>query len=221
MALLPLATGGTHGGSDRYAQPPLPQQQPETVRQFKEGTIVFTRPLHELWAHIADCELPSWTLIARAISTLFMAIFRWHLCDGIMLIRGEGVYHSFDGAVATIPFTGRQMDDLTNVIRPYCVEAELFPLEPPTNGSVYHRGDLDALLLQYPYITNAALCLRCRDNTPVTQNPAKHDMKNLILKSDSKTQTVAIPSFDKYPEISAQTCKILLCQRLSSRYHRP
>src|SRR5579872_5800213 len=75
---------------------PAPEPQTETALKFTSGRIMLARPWHELGAHICNCELPSWELIARAITVLIKAIFccQWHLYDHVILARPEGFYHS-------------------------------------------------------------------------------------------------------------------------------
>src|ERR1700722_6850944 len=216
MAQATLAVGGTQGGPGGYtpynpntpsapsnypnagghASPALPQSQP--IAQFEEGTIVFTRPLHELWQHLTNYELPSWALIVRAISTLFMAIFRWHLCDGIMLMRAEGIFHSFDGVVEKISPTGREIDSTTNAIRPYFQDDDIPQLE------------------QYPHLLRRALFLRCRVTTPETLNPAVHATRDLTLTHLGNTQIVAVPNFVGYQEISEKAVR----SYFASAYHK-
>ena len=176
--------------------PPLPSLKPQPLppppplARFEAGTIVVTRPLHELWQHITHCELPSWTLIARTISTLFMAIFNWHLCDGIMLLREEGFYHNSEGRVAMIPSTGKELVALAHQIRPY-----------------FAHNDWQAINTLYPHALSAALFLRCSDAAPVAQNPGKHDWKDLNLHLATKTRAAIFPDFAGYAELSAQTVR--------------
>lgn len=56
-------------------------QAPNGYRPY----IILTRPVSELGAHIWNRELPSWGLVARVIKTLALFIFRWHLCDDILM----------------------------------------------------------------------------------------------------------------------------------------
>lgn len=183
-----------------YPPPPPPLSPPRSKpfplpAKFEEGTIVVTRPLHELWGHITACELPSWTLIARAISTLFMAIFRWHLCDGIMLLRGEGFYHNSQGHVEMIASTGKELAALANIIRPY-----------------FTQNDWQTINTLYPHALSTALLLRCRDAVPVAQSPANHALKNMELHLATKMQAILIPDFDNYAELTAQTVRSYFAQ---------
>lgn len=125
--------------------------------RYEPGTIVFSRPVHELWAHITNCQLPSWALIARAIATLFLGIFKWHLCDGILLLRREALYHSFDGNAIRIPasvsenslehsFDEHDFDDF-NERYPHLLQQALYmrPNHPPTQA-------VDDSLFDHAYI---------------------------------------------------------------------
>jgi hypothetical protein len=82
-----------HDDSDPHA----PKPQTQTALKFEAGRVVLARPWHELWAQICNhCELPSWELIARAITVLFKFIFcqQGHFHDHVILVRPEGFYHS-------------------------------------------------------------------------------------------------------------------------------
>lgn len=57
------------------------------ISQIDHDTILLARPVHELIAHLKDFKIPSFVLIARVIKTLFLAVFRWHLCDHVLLKR--------------------------------------------------------------------------------------------------------------------------------------
>ncbi len=178
MAAAPLAAN-----SPRSSSFPVPAR-------FEPGTIVITRPVHELWEHITACELPSCALIVRVISTLFMAIFRWHLCDGIMLLRSEGFYHTSAGRVVMIPSNGKELAALANQIRLY-----------------FTPNDWQAINTQYPHALSAALLLRCRDTTPEIQNAGTHPWKHITLHLVNKMQAASIPDFDNLEELSPQTIR--------------
>src|SRR5690349_7981368 len=55
------------------------------ISDIDHDTILLARPVHELIAHLRDFKIPSFVLVARVIKTLVLAIFRWHLCDHVLL----------------------------------------------------------------------------------------------------------------------------------------
>ncbi len=157
------------------------------------GTLVLSRPLHELWLHVQNCELPSWQLIARAISTLFLALFRGHFCDGILLLRPEAIYHSFHGKIEEMPATGRHNDSQNEFKFPF-----------------YRLEDGVEFNASYPHLMEAALYLSCKKETPSPQSSEGYKMKErLDLVSDKAPPNtiVSIPDFSRCAEISAQTMR--------------
>jgi hypothetical protein len=69
---------------------------------YYPGSILVARPLKELYAYIQGRELPPLALIARTIKTLVLSIFRWHLCDHVLLAKKGGISHSLQGRVETV-----------------------------------------------------------------------------------------------------------------------
>ncbi len=198
MATVTLGRSGGHGADPYNSYPPLsangyppPHREPLTVTKFEEGTIILSQPLHELWQHITNCELPSFQLIARAISTLFLALFTWHLCDGILLMRAEGLYHSFNGRIEMVTATGRAHHQSIDRVAPY-----------------YTGGDTLIIEEQYPRILVAACYLRCTREARKLPIPWDHEWKEINFAEEGRKPSIsAIPNFDKYPEISAQTIR--------------
>jgi hypothetical protein len=163
---------------------------------FEKGTIILSRPLHELWAHATHCQLPSWSLLARSVYTLFMAIFRWHFCDGILLLRGEGLYHSFNGHTETINATGRRTDRLTGAVCPH-----------------FTPEDLAAFEARSPHLLESARWLKCRDNLPTNEGlRSGHPQRPIELAPGTPPGTYAtwgviVPNLIGYAEITAQTVR--------------
>ena len=59
-----------------------------------ETHILIARPLKELFSHVTHFKLLRFELIGRVIKTLVLAIFRWHLCDRIVLEGDHGVTYN-------------------------------------------------------------------------------------------------------------------------------
>jgi hypothetical protein len=64
---------------------------------YYPGSVLLARPLEELSDYVKNVELPPLELIARVIKTLALAIFRWHLCDQVLIAKKKGVFHSLEG----------------------------------------------------------------------------------------------------------------------------
>lgn len=72
----------------------------------KDHYLFFARPLQELYTTCSHRRLPSFELLARVIKVLVLSIFRWHLCDQILLARGNGEMTLYDnGRVNTVRIT--------------------------------------------------------------------------------------------------------------------
>lgn len=56
--------------------------------------LIVARPLRELRTHIRNRRLPSLRLVARAIKVLALSIFRWHLCDNLMIQVEDSLFHN-------------------------------------------------------------------------------------------------------------------------------
>lgn len=70
-------------------------------------TILIARPLKEFFSHICHFKIPSLELIVRVIKTLVLSVFRWHLCDSVLLEQSHGllkekVISQFSGDVSQI-----------------------------------------------------------------------------------------------------------------------
>ncbi len=185
-----LALDRSFDGRDGLHSLP-PQLQTQPALRFDEGKIILSRPLHELWAHVTHCQLPSWTLLMRAICTLFMAIFRWHFCDGILLLRGEGLYHSFNGQIEMIAARGVRIDRVSDFPIPF-----------------FNPEDLTAFEACYPHLLESGRWLKKQrghilGNTDEPRNP---QWQYITLSAD---KVVAVPDFTRagYTELTAQTVR--------------
>lgn len=130
------------------------------------GSILVARPLKELYAYIQDRELPPLALVARAIKTLALSIFRGHLCDHVLLAKKGGISHSLQGRVETV-----SLDELTRsypkmfktcFILIYNDEGELDlskPGEHPHDDYDLgnHTFGRDANVASYPEITSQTI----------------------------------------------------------------
>lgn len=64
------------------------------------GTLIFTRPLKELFSHVIHLTCPSRQLLKRVITVLALSIFRWHFCDHVMIkLEDQIIAHSLQGRV--------------------------------------------------------------------------------------------------------------------------
>ncbi|MCE5316581.1 MAG: hypothetical protein LLG04_04365 [Parachlamydia sp.] len=62
-----------------------------------KNRLIVARPLRELGAHVRTRKLPSLRLVARAIKALALSIFRWHLCDSILIQVDNSIFHNQKG----------------------------------------------------------------------------------------------------------------------------
>ncbi|MCE5319294.1 MAG: hypothetical protein LLG04_18260 [Parachlamydia sp.] len=67
--------------------------------QDSRNRLIIARPLKELWAHVRSRKLPSLRLVARAIKALALSIFRWHLCDYILIPVANSIFHNQKGRI--------------------------------------------------------------------------------------------------------------------------
>ncbi|MBI2742807.1 MAG: hypothetical protein HYX48_02710 [Chlamydiales bacterium] len=155
--------------------------------EFEPGTILVTRPLHELLAHVSNCELPSWTLLARTVSVLFMAIFRWHFCDNVLLERAEKIVHSIDGRVEIIKATDTRVDSL--------IGDHFSPVFTPQDLSDFNQ--------RFPHMLDSSLQLKPKttDTLPDPQTPHPSG----IWQPLNQKHPAHVPLFDAYTEITPQT----------------
>jgi hypothetical protein len=154
-------------------------------------TIILSQPLHELWAHVKHCQLPSWSLLARAIYTLFMAIFTWHFCDGILLLRNEGLYHSFNGHTEVISATGRRQGNRGEG-----------GWDMPLTWPHLTPEDLAAFETRFPHLLESARRLQTNAQLPYHADHHHHVQRTIILNPGAVS--MEIPDLTGYPEISAQ-----------------
>lgn len=99
--------------------------------------IFLTRPVSELRAHILHNKLPSLALIVRTIKVLALAIFRWHLCDYVLLACHEGFCHNIRGK--------NTVEDFYTLDKnyPYIIESAILlqfkdPIQPYHEGLAFH-----------------------------------------------------------------------------------
>jgi hypothetical protein len=75
---------------------------PKVTSSISSSSIVFTRPLKELYFHIINFKCPSLKLLVRSITVLFLGIFRGHFSDHVMILANtkEPIFiHSLEGKV--------------------------------------------------------------------------------------------------------------------------
>lgn len=66
------------------------------VKFFQSGFAVGIRSFKDEIGHV---RLPSWQLLGRAIKTLALALFRWHLYDKTLFVYGWNIIHSLEGRI--------------------------------------------------------------------------------------------------------------------------
>ncbi len=159
-----------------------------TASLYEPGTIVVTRPAHELWAHICNCELPSWQLLARAVSVLFFALVRGHLCDNVLLLRKDGLHHSLHGNknIMTIKPTGTDFK---------------------TRNRCLLVADVFAFKQEHPYLLASALYLRLKEDL-VQQEPEPIFKWNTWTTRQNGERVMVFPPEDIF-EVTPRTIQEL------------
>jgi hypothetical protein len=61
--------------------------------------IIIARPLKELYSHIIHLKIPTLELFLRAIKTLVLSLFKWHLCDHCLVKVEDQIIHSISGEI--------------------------------------------------------------------------------------------------------------------------
>lgn len=95
------------------------------------NVIVLARPLSELFAHIQHYELPSLLLVARAIKTLVLSIFRWHLCDYVLLPSDHLFCSKIRERTSLINKNMKEENYLCTKDYPYMIESAFFLVLKP------------------------------------------------------------------------------------------
>lgn len=137
--LLAVAAAGgddDHGGNN----PPIaPRPMPAAL--YRPGYVVLARPLGELWAHIYHLELPAWELLARSVKVLVLALFRWHFCDHVLLLRPEALYHSLNRHMFRRE-EDHERGNLTLNRYPHLMEKALYlePIDEHPNAELPHAN---------------------------------------------------------------------------------
>lgn len=159
---------------------------------FEPAYIVGTRPVSELWAHIVNCKCPSWGLICRAITTLFLAVFacRWHLYDNLFIVRPEIMLHNLDKNIEKIKSTGRtpSTNPQSDLTTPH-----------------YTKTDLEKLNKDYPHLLECAHYYKLADN--LKPDAEQRQQSFVKLEEVAKNTFVDVPDFSSYTEITPDTIR--------------
>ncbi len=147
------------------------------------ASIVVTRPVKELGLAIIGLKLPSWELIGRVIKVLVLGIFRWHLCDRVLLVQNDYDLSSYEGRIS-------------------------LEIYHSMKGKVVLEKASE-INKQYPFMLDAAYYLSYKiDNKYVEPSKEDHpDQKVLLHVGETSDTFVRMPVFANYKEISPQTIR--------------
>lgn len=138
--------------------------------------LIVARPLKELVAHVRNLKLPSLRLIARAIKTLVLGIFRWHLCDYLLIQIDNSIFQNQKGRVEM-----RTRENL-NKDYPYLLKSafqyELIPRIFLANIHIKTMKQINAQSL-------VELCKRC-GNIVLTSKEKGNTLYNLLISKQLK-----------------------------------
>lgn len=174
---------------------PEPQPLPVPMAELRAGVIVLSRPLGELWGHIEHCMLPSLQLLARCVCVLVKAVFKWHFCDRIALMRHDGFYQSYEGRVVHVPRGGDLPAQAQGVGQPSAAEV----YGPLPSEAVRNTIEYTAALKLTPIFENEDAAL------PARNHPERQELRR--GERGGNVHYVRIPTLVDYQEISAQTVR--------------
>ena len=90
------------------------------------NVIVLARPLSELLAHAKHHTMPSFMLIARVIKTLALSIFKWHLCDYVLLPADHLFCDNVRDRISLVSENIHEENYLSTKKYSYLIESALF-----------------------------------------------------------------------------------------------
>jgi hypothetical protein len=160
------------------------------------GSILLARPLNELWAHIRDRELPSFALIARAIKTLALYIFKGQLWDHILLAKKGGIFHSLNGQLEAV--TPQQLERthpkmircalvlIPNIQQPEALFKDDF-IDEPLGDDLFGR---DAVIDPSTEMSPESVAAYYREACGIHLDPLKLTESPLLLRPETNERTI-------------------------------
>ena len=144
------------------------------------NVIVLARPLSELLAHGKHHKMPSFMLIARVIKTLALSMFKWHLCDYVLLPADHIFCDNIRDRISLVSENIHEENYLSTKKYSYLIESALFlslkPIQrfPGINHDVIH----DPFHERYKEVSVASLV------------EYYHNYENIDLVPKTKTATI-------------------------------